>query len=576
LGVGPETLVGVCVERSTEMVVGILGILKAGGAYVPLDPAYPKERLAFMLNDARVPVLLTQQRLLDDLPQHPARTVCLDADWDTISQESGQQPASGQRPVSKVTSQNPAYVIYTSGSTGRPKGGVISHGSVINHALALAKTCDLGPGHRLLQFISLSFDASVEEIFPTLLSGATLVLPGPTTEVLGRHLSQFCEREAITVVHLPTSVWHQWVDDFPTGHSPALPALTALFVGGESADANRLRAWADLIGRQTRFLHCYGSTEATVTSTIYQTASDAREIADLARVPIGRPIANVHVYLLDDHLQPVPVGVPGELCIGGAGLGRGYLNRPGLTAASFVPNPFSDEPGSRLYRSGDLARYLPDGNVEFIGRADEQVKVRGFRIEPGEIEAALTRHDLVQDALVVARGNGNGSKALVAYLVAGREQVPSVAELRQSLRKSLPDHMIPAAFVTLDAFPLTVNGKVDWRALPAPDHAGMERERDFVAPTTPYEEVLAEVWEEVLRVENIGVHDNFFDLGGHSLLATQIVARVSERFEIELPVRALFEAPTIAEMGPRIEQALDARIAALDPDEVMRLLESWD
>jgi amino acid adenylation domain-containing protein len=363
LGVGPDVLVGLCVERSLEMVIGLLGILKAGGAYLPLDPEYPQARLSFMLQDSQVPVLLTQSHILpyssfmQSTQPSSFYVLCLDADWPSIEQESDKNPASGVMP------DNLAYVIYTSGSTGQPKGVMVRHGGLVNHALASAKLYELTPADRMLQFISLSFDASAEEIFPTLISGATLVLWGA-----GMGLSQlaaFCEQQRITILHLPAAFWHQWVDRLEPGGWQS--SVRMLVVGGESASVDRLKRWARLVG-PCKFVNAYGPTEATIAATVYQTECD-ESIARLTKIPIGRPIANAQVYLLDRHLQPVPIGVPGELYIGGAGLARGYLNRPELTAERFILHPSA----ARLYKTGDLARYLPDGNIEFIGRTDNQV-----------------------------------------------------------------------------------------------------------------------------------------------------------------------------------------------------------
>jgi len=566
-GVGPETLVGICVERSPGMVVGLLGILKAGGAYVPLDPNYPAERLAFMLEDANVPILLTQAHLVEQLPTlphpHTPKVVRLDADWAEIAQESE------EKPVSDVTIDNLAYVIYTSGSTGKPKGVTVPHRALVNHALAMAEVFGLGPGDRLLQFISLSFDASAEEFFPTLLSGATLVLPHPGMALTGANFLRLCEQQEITILHLPASFWHQWVDELMTDDLPVRVPLKILLVGGESPAVDRLVAWSHLVGRPIRFLNAYGPTEATITTAFYETMCDEESISGLSRVPIGRAIANVQVYLLDDQQRPVPVGVPGELYIGGVGVARSYLNRPELTAEKFIPDPFTSLPlaegteggiGARLYRTGDQARYLPDGNIEFLGRVDYQVKVRGFRIELEEIEAILNQHPAVGQAVVLAQDAERepGEKQLVAYVVPEGEPTPGIGELQGYLKEKLPAYMVPSAYVVLEALPLLPNGKVNRWALSALEGARLELEAAYVAPRTPMEEVLAALWARTLSVERVSVHDDFFELGGHSLLATRLISRLRQTFQVEVPLQDLFESPTVAGLAERVEAALRA------------------
>jgi len=539
LGVGPETLVGLCVDRSPEMVIGLLGVLKAGGAYLPLDPTYPQERLAFMLEDAGISIILTQSHLLDrlgvqrkDVKRNPQSaignrqfTICLDTDWEVIAREPDTNP------VSAVTPDNLAYVIYTSGSTGRPKGTLLQHRGLSNFAHAYIRRLSLGPGSRLLQFASFSFDASLAEIFTTLLSGATLRLARRDILMSVSDLHRLLREGEITIAILPPSI----LSVLPT---EGLSALQTLISAGESCSREIAESWAP--GR--RLFNGYGPTEATIGPTLYPIESVPEGVAS---VPIGRPITNTQVYLLDAHLQPVPVGVSGELYIGGVGLARGYLNRPELTAERFIPNPFSDEPGARLYRTGDLARYLPDGNIEFLGRIDHQVKVRGFRIELGEIEAVLRQHPHLQAAVVLAREDTPGDKRLVAYVVPREEPAPTISELRRFLKETLPEYMVPSAFVYLDALPLTPNGKVDRRALPAPDQTRPELESAYVAPRTREEKILADIWAQVLGVEQVGVHDNFFELGGDSILSIQVIARANQA-GLQLTPRQLFQAPTVA------------------------------
>ena len=551
-GVGPETLVGICVDRSLEMVVGLLGVLKAGGAYVPMDPAYPPERLAFMLEDAHVPVMLTQARLVASLPTEGAEVVRLDADWETIAREDAENP------VSDVTPENTAYVIYTSGSTGKPKGTLLEHRGLCNLATVYIQDFDVGPGSRVLQFFSFSFDGSVADIFMALLSGATLCLAHREDLLPGPGLNQLLHKQAVTTAVMTPSALAVLPAD-------GLPALQTLVSGGESCTREIVTRWA----RDRRFFNAYGPTEATVASSWYRVDSPSEETTN---IPIGRPIANYRLYILDRHLQPVPVGVPGELYIGGGGMARGYLNRPALTAGRFIPDPFSDDPGARFYKTGDLARYRPDGNIEFLGRIDHQVKVRGFRIELGEIETLLGGHPALREVIVLARGDTPGDKRLVAYVVPEDDLTPSVSELRGFLKERLPEYMVPSAFVTLEALPLTPVGKVDRRALPAPDQTRPDLEAAYVSPRTPAEETLADIWAQVLGVERVGVYDNFFELGGDSILSIQVIARANQA-GLRLSPRQLFQHPTVAGLaavagqGPAVqaEQGMVEGPVALTP-----------
>jgi amino acid adenylation domain-containing protein len=529
LGVGPEVLVGICVERSLEMIVGLLGILKAGGAYLPLDPAYPPERLVFMLEDASVGVLLTQARLVESLPKHQGRIVCLDTDWEIIERQSEENPRCN------FTPENLAYVIYTSGSTGKPKGVLVPHSGVSNLATALHRACNVQPNSRMLQFASLSFDSSVTELVMTLLAGATMVMGTRDSLLPGPCLIQLLRDFAIATVVLPPSV----LAILPTNE---LPALRTVIVAGEACSGDLVAKWSS--GR--RFFNGYGPTECTVCTTIVE-CTDSKEAP-----PIGRPLPNTQVYILDAQKQLVPIGVPGELYIGGVGVTRGYLNQPELTAERFIPNPFSNDSGSRLYKTGDLTRYLPDGNIEFLGRIDHQVKIRGFRIELGEIEAVLRQNRAVQDAVVIGQEYDLNDKRLVAYVVPSQEQIFSTSELRRYLKQKLPDHMVPSAFVRLEALPLTPNDKVDRRALPMPDRI-RSAEETFAPPLTLFEEALANIWSEVLKLDLVGIHDNFFELGGHSLLATQVISRLRPAFGIELSLQTIFEAPTLGELSERLE-----------------------
>ena len=534
LGVGPETLVGVCTTRSPEMIVGILGVLKAGGAYLPLDPTYPPERLAYMIQDSRLSVLLTQAGVQARLPAHDAATVLLDADWPQIEQE----PTTA--PPCDATADNLAYVIYTSGSTGKPKGAMLQHRGLCNLTAVQQRAFDLKEGKRVLQFSALSFDASVWEIFQALANGAAICLAHQEQLASGPELLKLMQEQAITTATLPPSL----LSILPEAE---LPQLKTLISAGEHCSGEIVARWSP--GRH--FFNAYGPTETTVCASMYLADS---ETAYPQGPPIGGPIANFQLYVLDSHLLPVPIGVPGELFIAGVGLARGYLHRPELTAERFLPNPFATEPGARMYRTGDLVRWLPDGTIEFLGRIDHQVKVRGFRIELGEIEAVLRSHPQVDDAVVLARTDVPGDTRLVGYVVAAAGETISVGDLRSHLRTQLPEYMVPAFIITLDAFPLTPSGKVDRKALPAPDATRPQQETPYVAPRTPTEEKLAAMAAELLGLERVGVEDNFFELGGHSLLATQFISRVRDEFGVEVPLRQLFEAPTVAGIAAAIEK----------------------
>jgi amino acid adenylation domain-containing protein len=544
LGVGPEVLVPICLERSLEMVIGLLGILKAGGAFVPLDPAYPKERLAFMLKDAQVPVLLTQERLVAGLPEHDAKVICLDSGWETFSCESGENPGISTLP------ENLAYVIYTSGSTGQPKGVLVSHGAIADHCRNAQRYYELDSRDVVLQFASLSFDVSLEEILPTLIVGARLVIMGtnvwPPAE-FHRKISEF----GLTVLNLPTAYWQELAREW-AGVPELVPNIQPrlFIVGGDTMLPDVLKLWQRTPVNSIRLLNAYGPTETTITATAFEIPPRSGENTTDQRVPIGRPLANRAIYILDQHGHPVPIGVHGHLHIGGAGLARGYLNRPELTAEKFIPDPFSAMPGARMYKTGDLARYRPDGNIEFLGRVDHQVKIRGFRIELGEIEAVLGQHPAVREAVVLAREDAPGEKRLVAYVVADS----TADELRRFLKDKLPEYMVPAVVVLLEALPVTPNGKVDRRALPAPDRSRPELEKAFVAPRDDLELQLAHIWEEVLGVRPVGVTDNFFELGGHSLLAVRLFALIEKRLGKKLPLTAVFQGATVEHLAGVLRQ----------------------
>ena len=539
LGVGPEVLVAMCLDRSIEAVVGLLGILKAGGVYLPLDPANPKARLAFMLNDARAPVVVTRQGLAADLADLGAKIICLDSDSESIALESRDNPGGSAR------FENPAYVIYTSGSTGRPKGVFVSHGAIADHCSSAQSCYELDSGDVMLQFTSLSFDVSLEEILPTLMVGARLVIMGPDLwrpADFHRKIAEF----GLSVLNLPTAYWQElareWAD-LPELIPNIDPRL--FIVGGDAMTPQALKLWRRSPAKSIRLINAYGPTEATITSTVFDVPFDSDGADAYQRVPIGRPLANRAIYILDRHNQPVPIGVRGHLHIGGKGLAQGYLNRPDMTAERFVPDPFSAVLDARMYKTGDLARYRPDGALEFLGRSDDQVKIRGFRIELGEIEAALGQHPSVRQAAVLAREDAPGEKRLVAYVVTDA----TAEELRRFLQDKLPESMVPAKFVLLDTLPVTSGGKVDRHALPAPDLSRPDTEKDFVAPRDELELRLAQIWEEVLGVRPVGVTDNFFALGGHSLLAVRLFALIEKQLGRKLPLTAVFQGATVEHLA---------------------------
>jgi len=567
-GVEPGVLVGVGMERSIDMVVGLLGVLKAGGVYLPLDPAYPAERIAFMLEDAGAPILLTQAALADLAPAFKGQVLRLDTDRATIERE----PTSN--PVVNLSPDDPAYVIYTSGSTGQPKGVVISQESLTNHCRDMQRAYDLTAEDRVLQFASINFDPSLEQILPTLFAGARLVLRGQdlwTPQAFG----EFVAESGLTVINLPPSYWHQVVTAWANA-GESLPAnrLRLVIIGGDVLQPETIRLWWQTPMKRVRLLNAYGPTETTITSTTFDVTAYGEKALSLRRVPIGRPTPGRRLYVLDRYGKPVPVGVPGELYIGGPRVALSYLYRPKLTAEKFLPDLFSGEPGARMYRTGDLVRYLPDGNLEFLGRMDHQVKVRGFRVELGEIEAVLSAHPRVREAVVAVREDAPGDRQLVAYIVPVRGAQLMGDDLREYLLAKLPAYMVPAAFVTLDELPLGPSGKVDRRALPVPNGNHHWAQQKFVAPRTPLERELAQMWADVLGVEKVGIHTSFFDLGGHSLLATQLIARVEECFHIDLPVRRLFERPTVAGLAEVITQRMAEDEADDELEALLRELEA--
>jgi amino acid adenylation domain-containing protein len=543
LGVGADDFVAIFLNRSVELIVALLGTLKAGAAYVPLDPKCPADRLAFLLDDFAPLAILTEESLNERLPIRAARVICLDSQLDAISQESTGNP------VIHLTPNHLAYMIYTSGSTGEPKGVEITHGGLSNYVQYAGAILGLHRDDRILQFAPIIFDTAAEEIFPCLARGAKLVL---RTDSMLDSMSMFiqkCHEWQITIVDLPTAFWHELTDTISSEKLAIPQQLRLVFVGGETALSGRFTQWRNAAGGQIRFLNGYGPTETTVVATIWEASDFNQRLQSRSNVPLGRPIANTKIFILDPFLQPVPVGAIGELHIGGVGLARGYHNRPELTAQKFIPNPFSNDPNSRLYKTGDLARYLPDGNIEFIGRNDNQVKIRGYRIELGEIESLLCQHPDVRQAVVLAQEVDPQDLRLVSYIVTSQKSHATIDDLKTFLKRQLPDYMVPTALVFLDSLPLTSNGKVDRKALPPPDRTPSDSETVFVAPRDEIENQLAKIWESVLGIQSISVTDNYFDLGGHSLLAIKLFAEIEKATGEKLPVATIFQTPTIEQLA---------------------------
>jgi amino acid adenylation domain-containing protein len=552
-GVRPGTRVGCCIERSVDLVVGLLGILKAGGAYVPLDPTYPSERLVFMLEDAHAPVLVTVHRLSAQLPIQGMKVICLDVDAEVLMQQSVDDP------VSEVTIDDLAYVIYTSGSTGQPKGVQITHNSLLNLVFWHQRAFAVTSLDRATQVASPAFDATGWELWPYLSMGARVYLPDEVIRTAPELLRNWLVEHQITITFLPTPLAEsvmalEWA---PT------TSLRLLLTGADTLHHYPSPALPFAV------INNYGPTEATVVATSGPVPSNGH-----AAMPpsIGRPIANTQIYILDENLQQVPIGEPGEIYIGGAGVAQGYLNRPELTAERFIPNPFDDEHNTHLYKTGDLGRHLPDGQIAFLGRTDHQIKIRGYRVEPGEIVSRLNEHPSVQTSFAMAREDTPGDRRLVAYIVPIPGAHLTASSLQEMLLPRLPDYMIPSTFVRLEALPVTTNGKVDRTALPAPDASNIIRDEVFIAPRTPTEERLAGIVATLLNLEQIGIDDDFFMLGGHSMLGTQLIVLIADTFGVNLPLRTLFESPTVRQLSTEIERRIFARIEAMSDEEVLSLL----
>jgi amino acid adenylation domain-containing protein len=540
LGVDADVLVGLCIERSPLMIVGMLGILKAGGAYVPLDPEYPQARLSFMLEDTQVKVLLTQHNLVESLPQHQAHVICLDTQGQIISL------ANQDNLNSTLSAENLSYVIYTSGSTGTPKGVAVTH-QAVNRLVFNTNYIHLTADECIAQAANIAFDAATFEIWGALLHGAKLVIISKSILLSPQEFALHLRSDKVSVLFLTTALFNQLASVVPQAFS----CLKYLLFGGEAVDC----FWVQQVlekGAPQQLLHVYGPTENTTFSSWYLVEQLPTKATT---IPIGRAIANTQVYILDSHLQPVPIGVPGELYLGGAGLARGYLNRSQLTQQKFLTNPFEETQGSKLYKTGDLARYLADGNIEYLGRIDNQVKIRGLRIELAEIETVLSQHGDVQANCVIAREDIRGDKQLVAYIVPQPEATPKISQLRQFLANQLPDYMLPQAFVMLEALPLTPNGKIDKSALKPP---ALTSDSDkFIDPRNQLELQLVQIWSKVLQVDKVGVQDNFFDLGGHSLLASYLMAQIQQQFGKGIPLTTLFQNPTIEQLATIVQQDSD-------------------
>ena len=542
LGVGPDILVGICVERSLEMIVGLLGILKAGGAYAPLDPNYPVERLAFILEDAQVSVLLTQKHLLNNLPQNFTQVLCLDSDREILSQYSSENPTSS------VTSENLAYIIYTSGSTGKPKGVLINHFNVVRLFKATEHWYHFHQNDVWTLFHSFAFDFSVWEIWGALIYGGRLVVVPYLVSRSPEAFYKLLCKEKVTVLNQTPSAFQQLIHTEQTIADSGNLALRWVIFGGEALEIQSLKPWFTRYGYESpRLVNMYGITETTVHVTYRPITEDDLRLG--AGSVIGCPIPDLQLYLLDEHRQLVTVGVPGEIYVGGAGLAHGYLNRPDLTAKAFIVNPLSNDPKAQLYKTGDLARYLPNGDLEYLGRIDHQVKIRGFRIEIGEIEREIAQHPEVREIVVLAQQEETGEKQLVAYVVPHQNSNYISNQLRSFLEQRLPDYMVPSAFVLLESMPLTVNGKVDRQKLPAPSRERPQLEQAYIAPQTDLEQLLAGILSELLKIDGVGIDDNFFDLGATSISILQVAVRVQQELSIELPTVKLFQYSTIGSLA---------------------------
>ncbi len=549
-GIKAEKIVGLFMERSIDLLIGLIAVLKSGGVYLPLDPDFPQDRTAFMLQDAGASVILTTRKASKMLPENKAQLVCIDDEWEKI------QEFNGDAVNVTLFPQNSAYIFYTSGTTGIPKGVLIPHEAIAQHSFGMKDIYQLTVDDRVLQFASTNFDASLEQIFPTLIAGSKLVMRGNQVWT-PEELIDVIVQHKLTVVNLPTVYWTPFMQTWAkTMDAEQKQPVRLLIVGGGLLTTDSIGPWYDSSLGKARLLNAYGPTEATITSTIFDISASDHAHLDRGSVSIGRSILARSLYILDKKGNLVPVGIPGELVIGGFALARGYLNRPDITAEKFVPDPFAKVPGARVFRTGDLVRYQPDGNIQFLGRIDDQVKIRGYRVELEEVELNLRLFKGLVDVAVVAKSDNQNNKQLVAYYVPENGLHPTVNELRIFLMNNLPDYMIPSAFVQMDAFPMTQNGKVNRRALPAPNQFRALMATKYIAPRTEAEKKLANIVTQVLKIKQIGVFDNFFELGGHSLLGTQIISQLREEFQVDLPLKALFENPTIDGINRAITKEL--------------------
>jgi amino acid adenylation domain-containing protein len=546
-GVSLETPVAVCLPYSSDMMVALIGVLKAGGVYVPLDPDHPAARLGFMIEDSSPRLILTQEPFNEKLASFPVETLSLDDIVPDLTSGGVDNPSVN------IVPENLAYIIYTSGSMGKPKGVMIQHGAIGGHCEMIRDCYGLKPGDRVLQFTQPIFDASLEQIFTAFSSGAAVVLREQEIWQPGE-LKKKITQMGVTVIDLPPAYWLQAVDGWIGEPGEAVnDQLRLVIVGGDILPSESLRIWRKSSLHDTRLINAYGPTETTITATLFEVMADIDAQNTLELVPIGRPVAGKKVYVLDTSGSPVPAGIPGELYIGGLGLGRGYLNRPELTAERFIPDPFADTPGARMYKTGDRVRFLADGNLVYLGRLDEQVKVRGYRIELGEIEARLGSYPGVREVFVTTRQGQPGEQQIIAYVVTETGDSIDASNLYTYLSKYLPAYMLPSGFVQVDEIPRTFSNKVDRQALPEPDFSQAKIYKAYVVPESATEKIIASVWSEVLEIAHIGLSDNFFELGGHSLLATRVISRLQDECKVRLPLRALFEAPTVAGLAEQIE-----------------------
>ncbi|MFB2772372.1 amino acid adenylation domain-containing protein [Pelatocladus sp. BLCC-F211] len=553
-GVKPDVMVGICVERTPLMLITLLGILKAGGAYVPIEPSYPLERKDFILNDSQIPVLVTQQHLMADFKRNEIQVICIDSDWKVINQQKNDNL------ITTTTPLNLAYVIYTSGSTGKPKGTLIPHQGLVNYLSWCTKTYAVEQGVGTLVHSPLGFDLTITSLFSPLLVGCTVELLSEEQgiEALSQGLKKSSNLSLVKITPAHLDLLKQQLSEEEIANK-----TRAFIIGGENLLAESITFWQD-VAPDTILVNEYGPTETVVGCCIYQVPVGKHHSGS---IPIGRPIANTQLYILDQYLQPVPTGVVGELHIGGIGLARGYLNQPELTAVKFIPNPFSKQEGDRLYKTGDLVRFLPSGDIEYIGRIDNQIKIRGFRVELGEIEAVINQHPSVSASVVIVREDKPGNQNLIAYITLHPHKILTIPELRRFLQNKLLDHMLPTAFMILEALPLTSNGKVDRRALPTPDALRPELEVAYVVPQTELEKTIASVWQKALNLEKIGIHDNFFEIGGHSLLLVAVHSQLQQILTAELSTLDLFRYPTIYSLAEYLSTSPN-QIASLQKNDI--------